>query len=321
MRLSDYLKGRMRMSHIYQPVMIWTLLDKGGNASIRESAREIAGYDEAMLEYYEERVKNMVGKILAKNKIASRPLSDKQSFELTALYSQGEIEELKTLCEQKISEFIERRNIDIWDHRRNTRRPVPGSVRYEVLVKAHHKCELCGVDASIRALEVDHIVPKSLGGPDSLDNYQALCYKCNTNKGNRSDIDLRSLAEDYVSYGECIFCNQSEVIEENELAKAFYDKFPVTRGHILIVPKRHVKGYFDLFQPELNAINRLMRSVREKLMSEDVSITGFNVGTNDGKTAGQTIMHCHLHLIPRREGDMSNPSGGVRGVIPERQKY
>lgn len=321
MRLSDYLKGRMRMSHIYQPVMIWTLLDKGGNASIREIAREIAGYDEAMLEYYEERVKNMVGKILAKNKIASRPLSDKQSFELTALYSQGEIEELKTLCEQKISEFIERRNIDIWDHRRNTRRPVPGSVRYEVLVKAHHKCELCGVDASIRALEVDHIVPKSLGGPDSLDNYQALCYKCNTNKGNRSDIDLRSLAEDYVSYGECVFCNQSEVIEENELAKAFYDKFPVTRGHILIVPKRHVKGYFDLFQPELNAINRLMRSVREKLMSEDVSITGFNVGTNDGKTAGQTIMHCHLHLIPRREGDMADPSGGVRGVIPERQKY
>jgi ATP adenylyltransferase len=321
MRLSDYLKGQMRMSHIYQPVMIWTLLDKGGNASIREIAREIAGYDEAMLEYYEERVKNMVGKVLARNKIASRALSDKQSFELTALYSQDEIEDLKGLCERKISEFIERRNIDIWDHRRNARRPVPGSVRYEVLVKAHHKCELCGVDASVRALEVDHIVPKSLGGPDSLDNYQALCYKCNTNKGNRSDIDLRSLSEDYVSYGECIFCNHSDVVEENELAKAFYDKYPVTRGHILIVPKRHVKGYFDLFQPELNAINRLMRSVRERLMSEDISITGFTVGTNDGEAAGQTVMHSHLHLIPRRVNDMDDARGGVRGVIPERQKY
>lgn len=321
MRLSDYLKGQMRMSHIYQPVMIWTLLDKGGNASIREIAREIAGYDEAMLEYYEERVKNMVGKVLARNKIASRALSDKQSFELTALYSQDEIEDLKGLCERKISEFIERRNIDIWDHRRNARRPVPGSVRYEVLVKAHHKCELCGVDASVRALEVDHIVPKSLGGPDSLDNYQALCYKCNTNKGNRSDIDLRSLSEDYVSYGECIFCNHSDVVEENELAKAYYDQYPVTRGHILIVPKRHVKGYFDLFQPELNAINRLMRSVRERLMSEDISITGFTVGTNDGEAAGQTVMHSHLHLIPRRVNDMDDARGGVRGVIPERQKY
>ena len=321
MRLSDYLKGQMRMSHIYQPVMIWTLLDKGGNASIREIAREIAGYDEAMLEYYEERVKNMVGKVLARNKIASRALSDKQSFELTALYSQDEIEDLKGLCERKISEFIERRNIDIWDHRRNARRPVPGSVRYEVLVKAHHKCELCGVDASVRALEVDHIVPKSLGGPDSLDNYQALCYKCNTNKGNRSNIDLRSLSEDYVSYGECIFCNHSDVVEENELAKAYYDKYPVTRGHIIIVPKRHVKGYFDLFQPELNAINRLMRSVRERLMSEDISITGFTVGTNDGEAAGQTVMHSHLHLIPRRVNDMDDARGGVRGLIPERQKY
>jgi diadenosine tetraphosphate (Ap4A) HIT family hydrolase len=189
------------------------------------------------------------------------------------------------------------------------------------LVKAHHKCELCGVDASVRALEVDHIVPKSLGGPDSLDNYQALCYKCNTNKGNRSNIDLRSLSEDYVSYGECIFCNHSDVVEEYELAKAYYDKCPVTRGHILIVPKRHVKGYFDLFQPELNAINRLMRSVRERLMSEDISITGFTVGTNDGEAAGQTVMHSHLHLIPRRVNDMDDARGGVRGVIPERQKY
>ncbi len=91
----------------------------------------------------------------------------------------------------------------------------------------------------LRALEVDHIVPKSPGGPDSLDNYQALCYyKCNTNKGNRSDIDLRGLAEDYVEYGQCIFCDQSEVLGENELAKAFYDKFPKPCMTQAIVPKK-----------------------------------------------------------------------------------
>ena len=72
---------------------------------------------------------------------------------------------------------------------------------------------------------------------------------------------------------------------------------------------------------ELNAINRLMRSVRERLMSEDISITGFTVGTNDGEAAGQTVMHSHLHLIPRRVNDMDDARGGVRGVIPERQKY
>lgn len=312
----------MRMSHIYQPVMIWTLLNNGGSASIKEIAREIAGYDQAMLEYYEERVKTMVGRVLTKNEIAIRPKEDKQTYELVAKYSPEEIEELKQLCEEKISGFIEKRKIDIWDHRRNTRRPVPGSVRYQVLVNAHHRCELCGVDASLRALEVDHIIPKSLGGPDEIDNYQALCYKCNTNKGNRSEVDLRRLSEDFAVYETgCIFCNHDEVVAENKLAQAFYDKYPVTKGHLLIVPKRHVNGYFDLYQPELNAMNRLMRGLREKLLKEDPSITGFNVGTNDGVDAGQTVMHCHLHLIPRREGDAEDPTGGVRGVIPGKQNY
>ena len=310
------------MSHIYQPVMIWTLLNSGGRASIQDIAKEIAGYDQAMLEYYEERVKTMVGKVLIKNEIAVRPKGDKQNYELVASYSSGEIEELKQLCEEKIAAYIEKRKVDIWDHRRNTRRPVPGSVRYQVLVNAHHRCELCGVDASLRALEVDHIIPKSLGGPDEIDNYQALCYKCNTNKGNRSEIDLRGLSEDFAVYeANCIFCAHDEVVVENKLAQAFYDKYPVTQGHLLIVPKRHVKGYFDLYQPEVNAMNRLMRELREKLILEDSSITGFNVGTNDGVDAGQTVMHCHLHLIPRREGDVEDPTGGVRGVIPERQNY
>lgn len=320
--LKTYIQEDMRMSHIYQPVMIWTLLNHGGRASIQDIAKEIAGYDQAMLEYYEERVKSMVGKVLTKNKIAARPKDNKQVFELVAEFDMAEIDELKQICEAKISEYIEKRQIDIWDHRRNSRRPVPGSVRYQVLVNAHHRCELCGVDASKRALEVDHIIPKSLGGPDEIDNYQALCYKCNTNKGNRSDIDLRGLSEDYVGYEkQCVFCNHSDVLAENQLAQVFYDKYPVTTGHLLIVPKRHVQGYFDLFQPEINAMNRLMREMRKKLISEDPSITGFNVGTNDGVDAGQTIMHCHLHLIPRRQGDVLDPRGGVRGVIPERQKY
>ena len=320
--LKAFIEKDMRMSHIYQPVMIWTLLNSGGRASIQDIAKEIAGYDQAMLEYYQERVKTMVGKVLTKNKIAVRPKEDKQCFELVAAHNSDEVEELKQLCEEKIAAYIEKRKVDIWDHRRNTRRPVPGSVRYQVLVNAHHRCELCGVDASLRALEVDHIIPKSLGGPDEIDNYQALCYKCNTNKGNRSDVDLRGLSEDYVNYeSKCVFCSHDEVVAENKLARAFYDKYPVTKGHLLIVPNRHVNGYFDLYQPELNAMNRLMRELRKKLLSEDPTITGFNVGTNDGVDAGQTVMHCHLHLIPRREGDVEDPTGGVRGVISEKQNY
>ena len=121
---------------------------------------------------------------------------------------------------------------------------------------------------------------------------------------------------DYFGYEDL-----AEVIAENELAKAFYDKFPVTDGHVLVVPKRHVTGYFELYQPELNAMNRLMRDLRAKAMEQDSSITGFNIGSNDGADAGQTVMHCHMHLIPRRAGDVNDPRGGVRGVIPGKQKY
>jgi ATP adenylyltransferase len=99
------------------------------------------------------------------------------------------------------------------------------------------------------------------------------------------------------------------------------DAFPVTEGHRLIIPRRHTADYFDLWQSERNALERLLRSERQALMKQDATIKGFNFGVNVGAAAGQTIAHVHLHLIPRREGDMDDPRGGVRGVIPARQSY
>ena len=98
-------------------------------------------------------------------------------------------------------------------------------------------------------------------------------------------------------------------------------RHPVTAGHTLLIPRRHLASGGDLFQPELNALWRLQSQQRAALMAEDPSIQGFNFGLNDGEAAGQTVGHCHFHLIPRRSGDMDDPLGGVRGVIPERQKY
>ena len=108
---------------------------------------------------------------------------------------------------------------------------------------------------------------------------------------------------------------------ENELAVAFRDGFPVTPLHTLVIPKRHVADYFDLYQPELNAINQLLVKIKSELIITDASITGFNIGINSGQSAGQTIFHYHVHLIPRREGDVEDPRGGVRGVIADKQKY
>ena len=121
----------------------------------------------------------------------------------------------------------------------------------------------------------------------------------------------------------CLFCNikESGLVMENELAYASYDTYPVSEMHCLIIPKRHVKDYFDLTDDEIFACNKLIKSVKKEVEIKDHTVKGFNIGTNSGKIAGQSIMHCHIHLIPRREGDVENPQGGVRSVISNKQHY
>ena len=121
----------------------------------------------------------------------------------------------------------------------------------------------------------------------------------------------------------CLFCDskKSGIAHENDLAYASYDSYPVSDHHCLIIPKRHIKDYFDMTNGELIACNDLIQIVKKEILSKDVNVKGFNIGTNAGKIAGQSIMHCHIHLIPRREGDVDNPQGGVRSVIPNKQHY
>lgn len=121
----------------------------------------------------------------------------------------------------------------------------------------------------------------------------------------------------------CLFCNVGEerLIAENELAFAIRDGFPVTELHSLIIPRRHVSDYFELTKEELLACNELLRIVKEEILARDTSVKGFNVGANSGLVAGQSIFHCHIHLIPRREGDVPNPKGGIRHVIPGKGAY
>ena len=121
----------------------------------------------------------------------------------------------------------------------------------------------------------------------------------------------------------CLFCNSkiSGVAHENDLAYASYDTYPVSNHHCLIIPKRHLSDYFELTNDELIACNDLIKKVKQEVKSKDKSIVAFNIGANIGKVSGQSIMHCHIHLIPRREGDVDNPQGGVRAVIPKKQHY
>ena len=120
----------------------------------------------------------------------------------------------------------------------------------------------------------------------------------------------------------CPFCTLEKVgpTASNELAAAFPDAYPISPGHTLIIPRRHVASFFDLESAEQSAMLELAKICQERL-SATLHPTAFNLGVNDGPAAGQTVMHCHMHLIPRYDGDVDDPRGGIRWVIPAKAPY
>ena len=122
---------------------------------------------------------------------------------------------------------------------------------------------------------------------------------------------------------DCLFCSipKDRIILENELIYAIRDNYPVTPLHSLIIPKRHVVDYFSLTKDELLSCDVLLKEVKDSIQSDDEMVEGFNIGINSGEAAGQTILHCHIHIIPRRVGDVGNPRGGVRHLIPGKGDY
>lgn len=326
-KLKQFIKIDMRTSHIYQPVMLIELLKNNGKRTVTEIAKAFVNRDPTQVEYYSNIVKNMVGKVLTKNRGIT--YKDGETYHLTGIndLDDFEREELIKLCQQRLEGYEAKRGDAMWEHRSRSHTPISGSIRYEVLKRAEFRCELCGISAEEKSLEVDHIHPKSLGGIDDLSNYQALCYTCNASKGNKDSTDFRDLNSKYEHReNECIFCNiQSQdvkrIVDENALAYAIRDGFPVTPLHTLFIPKRHVLDYFGLTQAEINAINQLIKTQKKLLDESDSTIDGYNIGVNCGESAGQTVFHCHVHLIPRRKGDVESPRGGVRHVVAGKGNY
>jgi len=122
----------------------------------------------------------------------------------------------------------------------------------------------------------------------------------------------------------CPFCGDGlnrKIIGDYGTMLAIRDKYPVTDYHTLVIPKRHVTDFFTMTSQERRDAEALILSLKNDIMQNDPSVTGYNIGVNCGESAGQTIMHAHIHLIPRRDGDTPNPRGGVRGVIPDKMSY
>lgn len=311
------------MSHVYQPVMLMELLRSDGSAPVETIAEALAASDRSQIDYYVQIVKRMPGPVLSRHGVVERDGGDYRLVGFGDL-SHPEIGTLIELCERRLDEYVERRGNQIWQHRSRTSGYVSGSLHYEVLKAARGRCELCGVSGEERALDVDHIVPRSRGGTDDLSNLQALCYRCNQVKGNRDDTDFRASSAIYDERdADCVFCTDLDgrIVHENELAVVTRDAYPVTNHHSLVLPKRHVVSHGDLTRPESIAVDQLVQRTRQGILELDPTVSAFNLGVNDGVDAGQTVMHAHLHVIPRRHGDTAKPAGGVRVVFPEKRDY
>lgn len=184
---------------------------------------------------------------------------------------------------------------------------VPDSLRYKVLKAAKGRCMLCGATSHERLLNICHIKPVSRGGETIFENLQVLCDKCSTSRSDEDHSDFRPVADEGFKR-DCIFCaaSREKILIENDYAFAIPDKYPITVGHTLIIPKRHFASYFDSIQIEHDAIYGLLKILEKQLLENDPMITGFDIGVNVGEIAGQKVFHCHIHLIPRRKGDSPN---------------
>jgi diadenosine tetraphosphate (Ap4A) HIT family hydrolase/5-methylcytosine-specific restriction endonuclease McrA len=319
--LVDFLEHKMSMSHVYQPLLVRALVDAGGTATVRQLAQVFLVQDESQLLYYEKRIKEMPLKVLKRHEVIS---SDGQLVSLSAKrLTLQEKAHVRMICEQKLQSFVQKRGIGIWDYRLLDEEPIPDSLRFLVLKAAGGRCQLCGISAKERPLDVDHIIPRSRGGKTELANLQALCSKCNRSKRNQDDTDFRSLPRPKAD-PHCVFCDSdvmSNAMEKNGSVFAVMEKYPVTPGHLLVIPFRHTPDWFSMTQSERLDADELMRVLQARIRAEDKRVAGFNVGSNCGDVAGQTVAHAHIHLVPRRSGDIPDPRGDVRGVIPEKRIY
>ena len=233
-RLENFITKKMVMLEIYQPVMLKTLLQQKGEASVTDIALAIAYNDKEQIKKFKKITYNPVGKVLTKNHGITEKHKNKYVLKGFSDLTQKEVTHLIALCDRELERYLSK-----------TRVP---------------NCPFCDI-------------------------------------------------------------KDKRITRENEMCYAVHDKYPATPLHSLIIPKRHIDSYFELYQPEINGIQSLLREVKGDIEKADRSVGGFTIGINNGDCAGQTIHHCHIHLIPRRINDVSDPTGGVRGVIPDKQQW
>ena len=292
--LEEYIKHRMRMTHIYQPLMIKTLLESGNVASTEQIARGFLDNDTSQLDYYKSITKRWPRITLKRHGIISYA-KDTYTLLLDGEITDEQRQRLVKLCDMRLSRFIEN---DPWiiSVRKLDARSVSGSIRYDTLARAKGRCAACGIGRSEAAFHVDHIIPRSLGGETTPENLQALCSRCNLEKRNRDDTDfIRWEKRMQFRKKGCKLCNPKREITSNMLASATHDLRSGERMASLVTPKRHVGTFLGMIPAERNLCFELVSDLQSRLRKTDGSITGFHTSFDSDSPA-----HCSILVVPVR---------------------
>lgn len=252
----------MSLSHVYQPLMIRTILMGGGAATRRQIAAAFLAADVSQLEYYDHIAAGYPTTTLKRHGIITHHRRVYRLSEAFDGLTEWERTALIAVCDHRVADYVAHRQDRIWRHRGQNFDPVPGTQRYAILARAKGRCEACGVSSMERALQVDHIVPRAQGGSNDLANLQALCSTCNAQKLDRDKTDFHAAHADYAyRRPDCAICEVAEPAEHPGNLLARFWREP--GGALCIGPRRHVSDYRALTQPEMNAMRALELSVLE----------------------------------------------------------
>ena len=293
--LEGFIRTKMSMTHIYQPVMIKKLLESDGHATTEEIAKEFIDWDYSLLEYYKGRVMVWPKKTLKKHNVI-----DYSKGIFTLLLDDVTPEQrsrLIELCNNKTHEYV-----DMYENKmgvKNNRSPISGSLRYEIIAKSRGICAACGVTSRTRPLDVDHIVPVNVGGTNDPSNLQVLCSRCNRQKRDRDKTNFVQWHK-RLKYRdtECLLC-RTEPVKSNVMASAIRKRSPESDLHSMIFPRRHVGTFFDLIPAEKSHCMDLVEEVKEEIAGLDSRVDGFSIRF-DSKLVPDLHTHCHINVIPHR---------------------
>ncbi len=288
--LLEFIRKRMRMTHVYQPLMLKTLLESpDGRATVEQIARSFLNVDGPQMQYYKRIVKRWPHITLRKHGVVSYD-GGTYTLLLDGAVTKEQRRSLIGWCELRLHEFMDR-DPRITRFRELDRRSVSGSMRYDALSRSRGVCVACGARSTEAFLHVDHIVPRSMGGKTEPDNLQALCDKCNLQKRDRDDTDFL-LWHKRLEFRNprCGFCKKPAGAVSNGMAYAVLER---RAAGALVVPNRHVESFMDLAPPEkqlcLALVDRVIGGMRG-----DSNRGRFRVGGLDGSHGG----HCRISITP-----------------------